>query len=70
MPKNDNEGVKWYQKAAEQGHANAQNSLGFCYRNGLGVSKNKIEAIKWYRKAAEQGNINAQKNLKKLGIKL
>ena len=25
---------KWYQKAAEQGHLEAQNNMGFCYANG------------------------------------
>jgi len=26
-----------YQKAAEQGHAAAQNNLGYCYQNGIRV---------------------------------
>mmetsp|Transcript_6747 Transcript_6747/g.8803 ORF Transcript_6747/g.8803 Transcript_6747/m.8803 type:complete len:168 (+) Transcript_6747:89-592(+) len=32
--------VKWYRKAAEQGHADAQNHLGQMYQYGLGVDKN------------------------------
>mgnify|MGYP002136838370 FL=1 len=60
---NDKEAVAWYRKAAEQGHANAQNNLGVMYANGQGVSQNDKEAVTWYRKAAEQGNANAQKNL-------
>lgn len=40
----------------EQGYANAQNQLGWCYERGVGVPKNRAEAVKWYRKAAEQGN--------------
>lgn len=40
---------------AEQGNAEAQYSLGVCYRCGDGVEKNLEEAIKWYKKAAEQG---------------
>ena len=43
--------VKWYRKAAEQGDAMAQGSLGFMYENGRGVQKDKKEAAKWYRKA-------------------
>ena len=34
----------------------AQNNLGDCYRNGIGVEKDPEEAVKWYRKAAEQNN--------------
>lgn len=48
---------------AEQGNAEAQYSLGVCYRCGDGVEKNLEEAIKWYRKAAEQGYARAQHNL-------
>ena len=40
---------------AEQGHAEAQNYLGWMYRWGLGVPMDDAEAVKWYRKAAEQG---------------
>ena len=61
--KNYTEAVKWYRKAAEQGFADAQNSLGFCYENGEGVTKDILEAVKWYRKAAEQGFAKAQCNL-------
>ena len=61
--KNYTEAVKWYRKAAEQGHAGAQNNLGVCYENGYGVTKDYYEAVKWYRKAAEQGHAQAQCNL-------
>ena len=57
------EAAKWYRKAAEQGHLDAQTNLGFCYANGKGVAKDEIEAVKWYRKAAEQGHSVAQYNL-------
>ena len=33
------EAVRWYRKAAEQGHARAQCNLGYCYANGQGVTK-------------------------------
>lgn len=48
---------------AEQGNAEAQYSLGVCYRCGDGVEKNVEEAVKWYRKSAEQGYARAQHNL-------
>ncbi|POR97032.1 tetratricopeptide repeat protein, partial [Haemophilus influenzae] len=55
--KQDNfEAVKWYRKAAEQGHADAQLNLGYMYEKGRGVKQDDFEAVKWYRQAAEQGN--------------
>lgn len=57
------EAVTWYRKAAEQGHADAQNSLGVRYDNGQGVTQSHTEAVKWFRKAAEQGDRWAQCNL-------
>lgn len=57
------EAVKWYRKAAEQGQADAQTNLGYCYEKGYGVTQDYVEAVKWYRKAAEQGEAYAQNNL-------
>jgi TPR repeat protein len=63
VPSDFVEAVKWYRKAAEQGHVAAQHNLGLCYQNGHGVSQNDSEAVKWYRKAAEKGNAISQFNL-------
>jgi TPR repeat protein len=52
-----------YRAKAEQGDAEAQFNLGFCYDDGRGVTKNYGEAVKWYRKAAEQDYAPAQFNL-------
>jgi hypothetical protein len=52
--------VKWYLKSAEQGYAEAQHDLGYCYQEGVGISHDSKEAVKWYRKAAEQGFVEAQ----------
>jgi TPR repeat protein len=52
--------VKWFRKAAEQGHAWAQCNLANCYYNGKGVEQSYEEAMKWFRKAAEQGHADAQ----------
>lgn len=57
------EGVEWYRKAAEQGHAMAQCNLGYCYEHGLGVARDEAEAVRWYRKAAQQDLAIAQYNL-------
>jgi len=53
-------------RAAEQGDAAAQNTLGLKYANGVGVTKDEAEAVKWYRKAAEQGNADAQAHLARM----
>jgi hypothetical protein len=44
-----------YRKAAGQGYADAQLSIGILYTAGKGVPQNYDEASKWIRKAAEQG---------------
>ena len=56
---NYTEAVKYFRKAADQGHARAQYELGVCYNFGYGIRKDLKEAVKWYRKAAEQGYIYA-----------
>ena len=49
------EATKWYHKAAEQGHAQAQYNLGKMYEDGRGVQQNSKKAIEWYQKAADRG---------------
>ncbi|MDP8275986.1 MAG: tetratricopeptide repeat protein [Candidatus Euphemobacter frigidus] len=56
--------MKWYRKAAEQGHASAQFALGMMYHKGQGVELDDREAIKWLHKAAEQGQSEAKYILK------
>ena len=51
--------VKWYQKAAEQGHIVAQCQLGYIYANDFHLTDYKKSAG-WYRVAAEQGHVEAQ----------
>lgn len=57
---NKEEAVKWYMKAAEQGHAGALCCIGDCYRDGIFFKENREEAMKWYLKAAEKGDAGAQ----------
>jgi TPR repeat protein len=45
VPRNYDEAMKWYRKAAEQGEAFAQSNLGFMYENGKGVPQNYDEAM-------------------------
>jgi hypothetical protein len=51
--------VKWYKKAARQGHREAQYELGFMYQMGRGVRMNNRTACYWFRQSAAQGNRQA-----------
>jgi TPR repeat protein len=48
--KNEVEGFRWYQKAAETGNSYAQNGVGTCYEFGYGIDQNFGEAKRWYQK--------------------
>jgi len=52
-----------WQPLGTQGHAKAQNMLGYMYRYGQGVSQDYAQALHWYRLSANQGNARAQNNL-------
>ena len=62
FPKDPAKAGYWLAKAAEQGHALSQTSLGYYYANanGIGVPRNYTKAVEWYRKAADQGYAQAQ----------
>ena len=51
------------QRAAEQGDAEAQFTLGRLYETGEGVPRDDAEAVKWFQQAAEQGHTDAQDSL-------
>lgn len=59
-----NQARKWFRKAAEQGHVDAQAYLGMIYGLGKGVPKDHAEALVWNRKAADQGDVGAQASLR------
>lgn len=52
-----------FHKAAEQGYAEAQFSIGVMYANGEGVTRDSKQAVYWYQKAAKQSVAKAQYNL-------
>jgi TPR repeat protein len=60
---NDEEAVKYFQVAADQGHVTAQCKLGFMYLTGDGVERNYKEAVKYFQLAVVQGHATAQCNL-------
>ncbi len=55
--------VYWFQKAAEQGHSDAQFWLGVSYYRNEGVPWDENKAVYWWQKSAEQGNAEAQELL-------
>ena len=62
-PKIQTESVKWLQKSADQGHADAQYHLGLMnYFPGRHEPQN-LEAFKWFQKSADQGHAIAQHEL-------
>ena len=63
VPEDDEEAVRWYRLAAEQGHASAQYNLGVMYHEGHGVPEDNAEAVRWYRLSVEQGFAAAQHTL-------
>ena len=63
VPQDYETAVKWYTRAAEQEHIDAQFRLGAMYWSGIGVLQDYKAALKWYTLAAEQGDSNAQNNL-------
>jgi len=54
------EALCWFQKAADQGNAAAQEAIGILYYSGKGVAKDEAQAAFWFRKAAEQGSAISQ----------
>lgn len=52
--------VYWYNKAAEQGFAEAQTGLGLMYISGNGVAVDYKRAMYWFELAAKQGQSIAQ----------
>ena len=60
--------VYWYEKAAMQGHAKAQEFLASCYFCGTGVKADEDIAISWYITAAKNGSEVAKQFLEVHGV--
>lgn len=54
------------QKSAEQGHADAQASIGFMHLQGVGVPQDHRQAAPWIRKVTEQGDARVQAALESM----
>jgi len=57
--KNLTEALRWFNAAAQQRNASAEEYLGVMYQGGLGVPQNYEQAAQWYLKAAGQGSLFA-----------
>ena len=55
--------LKIFSELANQGYADAQNTLGLMYANGHSVAQDYRQAMLWFQKAASQGYAVAQKYL-------
>ena len=70
VPQDYKEAVKWYRKAAELGHANAQCNLGTMLAWHLpGEPHDYKEAVKLFRMSAEQGHARAQNCLGRMYLR-
>jgi TPR repeat protein len=70
IPRDNQEAMCWYRRAAEQGDAVAQYNLANMYAQGQGVPKNTIQAHYWYSLAASQGDQDALAMLDRLEGKM
>eukprot|EP00128_Syssomonas_multiformis_P018256 Colp12_sorted_trinity150504_noHs@20740 len=55
--------VQFYEKAAAQGHLDAQYIVGMCYSMGLGAEVDRVRALEWLTSAANGGQTQAQLTL-------
>jgi TPR repeat protein len=62
--------MKWFRKAAVQGHADALFNLGVCHANGTGLVRNDLLAYQWYLLASANGCESARDSLPALEEKL
>ena len=50
-------------KSANQGYADAQESLAYCYDLGQGTARDYIKAAEWFTKAAQKGKFVSQNSI-------
>src|SRR5690242_6447120 len=62
-PRNYQEAMRWYRRAAEKGHAPSMVNLGYMYGHGEGVPPDLAEMRRWYSQAADRNYPEAQADL-------
>lgn len=63
IEKNQVAAFELFKAAANRGHSNSQNNLGFLFEEGIGTKKDLKQAFTWYKKAADYNNPSALCNL-------
>ena len=66
VPQNDQEAMRWFEKAAEDGNTDAQWKLGLGYIKGIGVPQDERKAAAWFKRAANNRDVRAQNALSEL----
>ena len=55
VPQDEGEAARWFRRAADQGHVEAQLALGGMYSQGRGVPQDEGEVARLFRRAIGQG---------------
>jgi len=63
VKQDDEKAFYYFNKAANQGDALAQNEVAYLHAAGKGTPRNSEQAFQWYKKAADQGLASAQYSL-------
>ena len=63
VEKSDAVAIRWFQRAAEHKHIEAQRYLAFAYLHGRGVKKDEAEGVRRLRIAADWGDAPSQRQL-------
>lgn len=63
IPRNYEQAIKWYERAARAGQAEAMNRLGVMHANGHGVPRDYALALAWFGAAVKSGSISAINNI-------
>jgi TPR repeat protein len=67
LPKDTNEAIRWYRKAADAAMGAVWQTWVCLTRTGIaGLPKDAEQAVRWYRKAAQLGSSNAKAALTRL----
>ena len=70
VPEDNAAAVKWYLKAAAQGHVDVPNYLGLMYDTGEGVPEDDVRAYAWWLIGIERGDDAPRNNMALLEEKL
>jgi len=70
VPRDDVQAMQWFLRAANQGHATAQATLGAYYWAGRGVPQDLSKAYFWSALALAQGDENSKSRLEGLASQM